>query len=797
MSAETRHQSRAGAGRLVGAAMLAAIVGSLVFGIPAAAKNEAPKLRALPAKANLASTARLAATSVTIDLCAKTNPAWDLGPANVAIWGFALDDEADGCGDEVARLPGPVLGVDTDTITAGDSVTIDLTNVNVPEKVSIVIPGASGDDPPDSVGVAAGGSKSYTFTFAADQPGTFLYQSGAQSAAAQVGIPMGLYGALIVRSTFAGRAYDDPWTAYDSEEVLVLSEIDPALHADPDGSGCAPEPANCRLLNYSPRFWLINGEAYPETDPISADSGDRLLLRYLNAGSIHHGMELLGAHQRVIAKDAFAGYPYQVVAETIPAGLTLDAITTPCVVAGDSELPLSNSNMRLTNGNAGPGGMLTFVNLTGSACPSADNIAPLVDAGDDQTIASLTAALDGTVWDDFVTPVNAMWSGPAGVTFANPADVDTIATFPSPGAYVLTLTASDGTSMDDDTVTITILSNAPPTVDAGPNQTIAFPQSAALNGTVTDDGATSVTTTWSKLSGPGTVTFAPSAGVEDPTASFSIAGTYVLRLTANDGANPAVFDDVTITVEQSLLYFSTLGNVSVPGVPAAAPPSGGFDDADIYAWKGGTNYGRIFDASANGVATAADVDALGVVDGNTFYLSFLAATTLPGVGAVAPQDIVLFDAGAWSMFFDGSDVALFDSAENVDAFEILSATEVVVSTTGNPTVGLTGAADEDLLRCTGSFGPTTTCTWSFYFDASDVGLTTSAEGVDGAAVEGGNLYLTTTGAFAVTGLSGADEDVFRCQGGSRGAATTCGSFSMLFDGSANGVTDDLDAIDRP
>ena len=150
------------------------------------------------------------------------------------------------------------------------------------------------------------------------------------------------------------------------------------------------------------------------------------------------------------------------------------------------------------------------------------------------------------------------------------------------------------------------------------------------------------------------------------------------------------------------------------------------------------------------------------------------------------------------MYFDGSDVGLTATAENVDAFEILGAGVVAVSTTGNPDVpGITGEADEDLLRCTGSFGNDTVCAWSYYFDGDDVGLQAGSENVDGAAVAGPDVYLSTTGNFSVAGLSGANEDVFACNGGSRGATTTCTSFSLFFDGSANGITDDLDAIDRP
>ncbi|MGQ0645675.1 MAG: PKD domain-containing protein, partial [Elusimicrobiota bacterium] len=88
-------------------------------------------------------------------------------------------------------------------------------------------------------------------------------------------------------------------------------------------------------------------------------------------------------------------------------------------------------------------------------------------------------------------------------------------------------------------------------VSAGPDQTITLPSSANLDGTVTDDGLPSgtLTQTWSRVSGPGTVTFAnPTAA--DTAASFSAAGTYVLRLTATDGAQ-SVSDDAVIAVRAS------------------------------------------------------------------------------------------------------------------------------------------------------------------------------------------------------------------------------------------------------
>jgi hypothetical protein len=188
------------------------------------------------------------------------------------------------------------------------------------------------------------------------------------------------------------------------------------------------------------------------------------------------------------------------------------------------------------------------------------NTAPVVDAGMNQVIAlPADAVLDATVSDDgYPNPPGATtttWSkgsGPGTVTFQNATAVDTRATFSAPGMYVLRLGASDGSLSASDSVVITVQPvNVAPVVDAGPNATIALPADAALDGTVSDDGYPIppgvLTTTWTKGSGPGTVTF-QNPGAVDTRASFSMAGTYILRLTANDGAL-STRDSVQIIVQ--------------------------------------------------------------------------------------------------------------------------------------------------------------------------------------------------------------------------------------------------------
>lgn len=93
--------------------------------------------------------------------------------------------------------------------------------------------------------------------------------------------------------------------------------------------------------------------------------------------------------------------------------------------------------------------------------------------------------------------------------------------------------------------------NTAPTVSAGDDKTIRLPNSTTLTGVVSDDGLpnppATVTKQWSRVSGSGTVTFGtPDKAIT--TATFSEAGTYVLRLTANDGALSTT-DEVTIIVQ--------------------------------------------------------------------------------------------------------------------------------------------------------------------------------------------------------------------------------------------------------
>jgi uncharacterized protein YjiK len=247
------------------------------------------------------------------------------------------------------------------------------------------------------------------------------------------------------------------------------------------------------------------------------------------------------------------------------------------------------------------------------------------------------------------------------------------------------------------------------------------------------------------------------------------------------------------------LFLSLTNNATVGGVSSA--------DEDILSFDG-SSWARFFDGSQVGLGSV-DLDAFYLLDADSILMSFGSQITIPSLGVVNPYDIVQFDAtslgavtsGAFTMYFNGSDVKLTTSDENIDALILLPDGRLLVSTAGSFSVSGTSGQDEDLLAFTPTvLGANTSGTWAMYFDGSDVGLTAGDEDVDAVEIAAnGEIYLSTLGNFAVTGVSGADEDVFVCTPNSLGATTAC-TFSpaLYFDGSLRGLSsNDVDAIDLP
>lgn len=192
------------------------------------------------------------------------------------------------------------------------------------------------------------------------------------------------------------------------------------------------------------------------------------------------------------------------------------------------------------------------------------NLAPSVNAGADRILTLPTASviLEGSVVDDGLpvgSTVSSSWSqlsGPGTASFDDSSNLNATVTLPEIGVYVLELSSNDSELTSTDTVTLElrepdIIPNEAPIVNAGDDLAVTLPtDSVNLSGMVTDDGLPSggtLTTTWSKQSGPGIVAFS-AANALNTTATFPEAGVYVLELQASDSELSTV-DTLTVTVE--------------------------------------------------------------------------------------------------------------------------------------------------------------------------------------------------------------------------------------------------------
>jgi hypothetical protein len=279
--------------------------------------------------------------------------------------------------------------------------------------------------------------------------------------------------------------------------------------------------------------------------------------------------------------------------------------------------------------------------------------------------------LETTITDDGkpLTPgvVTATWtvqSGPGTATFGSPDQPNTTVRFSNSGTYVLRLTASDGALSSTLDVTVNVdaapsSTNVGVAVDAGPDVNVVFGEQVSLSGTAADDGKPqppgAFTLAWSKVSGPGSVTFGnPTAAATTVTASE--LGSYVLRLTASDG-DVKTFDDVSLIFSLPVVSIQT---------------------TDATASEANTDSG-VFTLTRSGNATA-PLSVNVVLSGTALLNSDYTATTLP----------LIIPAGA-----SGATIVitpLDDTTE--EGTETVTAT---IATSSDYTISASGAATLNIL----------------------------------------------------------------------------------------------------
>ncbi len=133
-------------------------------------------------------------------------------------------------------------------------------------------------------------------------------------------------------------------------------------------------------------------------------------------------------------------------------------------------------------------------------------------------------------------------SGPGVITF-NPDinDPSVTATASVAGTYVIRWKEVNNICSSSSDITVSYEKAA----DAGPPQNICGNLSTVLAGNTPASGSG----TWTKVSGPGTVSFNPNANTPNATATVSQFGTYVLKWTIANGIFCSSSDDVTFIFE--------------------------------------------------------------------------------------------------------------------------------------------------------------------------------------------------------------------------------------------------------
>ena len=246
--------------------------------------------------------------------------------------------------------------------------------------------------------------------------------------------------------------------------------------------------------------------------------------------------------------------------------------------------------------------------------------------------------------------------------------------------------------------------------------------------------------------------------------------------------------NLTLTADLDVTAsFDDAPSVAVSLLANGAVGALAYGDEDVLAYDGG--WTLLFDGSAHRLP--GDVDALAILADNTLLLSPDAPVkNLPGIGsaAVDDSDVVRYSptTGQYSWYFDGSDVGLSTNAEDIDALAVLPDGDLLISTLGAAAVPGVSAADEDVLRFHGTAGSKNT-SGAWSLYIDGSDLSGALGDIDAVAVQGGAVYLSAEAAVMPAGQSMAPGDVFVCTGLTPGSATSCASISRVWQGTAAGL----------
>ena len=348
----------------------AGLTGVISLGGLAACSTDAPVRPGAKVVARTEAARRSAGQSVVTARLTPRRATVDLGGRHVDTWAYA------------DSLPGPLLRA-----TAGDLMRVDVDN-QLPAATSVHWHGLALRNDMDGVpGITQdpiGAGDAFRYEFTAPDPGTYFYHphSGVQ-------LDRGLYGVLVVDDPAEPGGYDAEWVVVLDDWLdgtgrtpdEVLSKLQHAGGDNDDsgggmggmggmdhgsmmgGMGGMQSPMLGGAGDITYPHYLINGRTPDAPAVLTGRPGDRIRVRFVNAGSDTAFRVAVGGHRMTVThSDGFSVTPVSTDALLVGMGERFDVI----VDLEDGVFPLVAS----AEGKRGQG--LAVVRTGAGSTPPAD-----------------------------------------------------------------------------------------------------------------------------------------------------------------------------------------------------------------------------------------------------------------------------------------------------------------------------------------------------------------------------------------------------------------------------------------